>query len=92
MAGLVEVQNLTLQYPSERGLVMATERVTFSVNQADRYILLGPSGCGKSTILKAVGGFLRPTEGRILLEGAPVTKPGPDRVFVFQEFDLLLPW
>jgi len=92
MPALVEVENLTLRYASDRGVVTATERISFSVNQSDRFILLGASGCGKSTILKAVGGFLKPTEGRILLSGTPVTAPGPDRVFVFQEFDQLLPW
>jgi NitT/TauT family transport system ATP-binding protein len=43
-------------------------------------------------MLKAVGGFITPVEGRILLAGNPVSSPGPDRVFVFQEFDQLLPW
>jgi NitT/TauT family transport system ATP-binding protein len=33
-----------------------------------------------------------PVEGRIVLNGATVAGPGPDRVFVFQEFDQLLPW
>jgi NitT/TauT family transport system ATP-binding protein len=62
------------------------------VSQADRFVILGPSGCGKSTLLKAVGGYVEPVEGSILLNGAKVTAPGPDRVFVFQEFDQLLPW
>jgi NitT/TauT family transport system ATP-binding protein len=62
------------------------------VLESDRFVVLGPSGCGKSTLLKAVGGYIRPVEGDILLDGAPVKGPGPDRVFVFQEFDQLLPW
>ena len=53
---------------------------------------MGPSGCGKSTLLKAVGGYLKPTEGEIILKGHTVTKSGPDRMMVFQEFDQLLPW
>jgi NitT/TauT family transport system ATP-binding protein len=92
MPALVEVDNLTLRYATDRGVVTATDRVSFSVHQADRFILLGASGCGKSTILKAVGGFLKPSEGTIKLAGMRVTAPGPDRVFVFQEFDQLLPW
>jgi NitT/TauT family transport system ATP-binding protein len=55
-------------------------------------VLLGPSGCGKSTLLKAVGGYIRPVEGEVALNGARVDTPGPDRGFVFQEFDQLLPW
>jgi NitT/TauT family transport system ATP-binding protein len=42
--------------------------------------------------LKAVGGFLKPAEGSITLNGRPVKKPGVDRAIVFQEFDQLLPW
>jgi NitT/TauT family transport system ATP-binding protein len=66
--------------------------VSFQVHQGDRFVLLGPSGCGKSTLLKAVGGYIRPVEGQILLKGQLIEKPGPDRVMVFQEFDQLLPW
>src|SRR5262245_63572794 len=89
---LVEVRGVTLQYKTREHLVTATYRVDFAVLQSDRFVLLGPSGCGKSTLLKAVGGYLRPTEGEIRLKGHVVTKPGPDRMMVFQEFDQLLPW
>jgi NitT/TauT family transport system ATP-binding protein len=91
-APLVEVDGVTLQYKTERHLVTATYRVSFDIYAADRFVVLGPSGCGKSTLLKAVGGYLAPTEGSIRLKGAPVRSPGADRVFVFQEFDQLLPW
>jgi NitT/TauT family transport system ATP-binding protein len=49
-------------------------------------------GRGKSTLLKAVGGYMAPVEGEIVLKGARVSRPGPDRMMVFQEFDQLLPW
>jgi len=89
---LVEVRGVTLQYKTREHLVTATYRVDFNVFRSDRFVLLGPSGCGKSTLLKAIGGYLNPTEGSIRLKGREVTKPGPDRMFVFQEFDQLLPW
>jgi NitT/TauT family transport system ATP-binding protein len=89
---LLEVKGVTLQYKTEHHLVTATYRVSFDVYRADRFVLLGPSGCGKSTLLKAVGGYMAPTEGAVRLKGAPIRGPGPDRVFVFQEFDQLLPW
>jgi len=91
-APLLDVRGVTLQYKTKEHLVTATYRVDFQVFKSDRYILLGPSGCGKSTLLKAVGGYLAPTEGEIRLKGSVVTKPGPDRMMVFQEFDQLLPW
>jgi NitT/TauT family transport system ATP-binding protein len=89
---LLEVEGVTLQYSAGSHRVIATYRVDFGVRPSDRFVILGPSGCGKSSILKAVGGYIRPVEGRILLGGAPVESPGPDRAFVFQEFDQLLPW
>ena len=91
-APLLQVQGVTLQYRTEKHLVTATYRVSFDVFGADRFVLLGPSGCGKSTLLKAVGGYMAPTEGSMRLKGAPIRGPGADRVFVFQEFDQLLPW
>ena len=89
---LLEVSAVTLQYRTTDRVVTATRDVSFSVEQSDRFVILGPSGCGKSTLLKAVAGFVAPIHGRILLSGASVTRPGPDRVVVFQEFDQLLPW
>ncbi len=91
-APLLTVRGVTLQFRTRDHLVTATYRVSFDVYRSDRFVILGPSGCGKSTLLKAVGGYLKPAEGTISLNSAVVTTPGPDRVFVFQEFDQLLPW
>ena len=91
-APLLDVRGVTLQYKTPEYLITATYRVDFQVLQGDRFILLGPSGCGKSTLLKAVGGYLPPVEGEIRLKSEIVTRPGPDRMMVFQEFDQLLPW
>ena len=89
---LLQVEGVTLQYKTREHLVTATYRVSFDVHPSDRFVLLGPSGCGKSTLLKAAGGYIAPVEGRITLKGSEVSRPGPDRVMVFQEFDQLLPW
>ena len=91
-SALLDVTDVTLQYRTADRVVTATRGVSFSVEQSDRFVILGPSGCGKSTLLKAVAGFVAPIQGRIMLSGASVTRPGPDRVVVFQEFDQLLPW
>src|SRR5580692_1553145 len=92
MTPLLAVDGVTLQYRTKEHLVTAAWRVSFNVLRSDRFVILGPSGCGKSTLLKAVGGYVSPVEGSVVLNGAKVTAPGPDRVFVFQEFDQLLPW
>lgn len=89
---LLDVAGVTLQYRVSDHWSTATYRVSFQVHREDRFVLLGPSGCGKSSLLKAVAGFLRPAEGAIALNGSCITRPGPDRMMVFQEFDQLLPW
>ena len=89
---LLAVRGVTLQYKTKDHLVTATYRVDFDVYRSDRFVILGPSGCGKSTLLKAAGGYMRPVEGAMHLNGVEIRKPGPDRVMVFQEFDQLLPW
>jgi NitT/TauT family transport system ATP-binding protein len=92
VSALLQVDRVTTQYKTPQSLVTATHRVSFTVNEGDRYVLLGPSGCGKSTLLKAVGGYIAPVEGEIRIRDRKVTAPGPDRMMVFQEFDQLLPW
>ncbi len=89
---LLEAVRLTIDYDGERRPMRAVDQVGFTVGRGERLVLLGPSGCGKSSILKAIAGFLRPSQGAVLLDGREITKPGPDRIVVFQEFDQLLPW
>ena len=89
---LLTLSDVTLTYENDGQQVIAAQNISLTVAQADRIVLLGPSGCGKSTLLKAVGGFIMPQSGTIELAGEAVTRPGPDRMMVFQEFDQLLPW
>jgi NitT/TauT family transport system ATP-binding protein len=91
-APLLQAQAVTIDYAADRGTVRATHEVSFDVHRADRFVLLGPSGCGKSTLLKAIGGFVQPSTGALLLNGRRIVRPGPDRIVVFQEFDQLPPW
>jgi len=86
------VSHVTLEHTTDERTVTAVEDVSFDVHKSDRCILLGPSGCGKSTLLNAIGGYLAPARGEILLHGHPIAEPGPDRILIFQEFDQLLPW
>jgi ABC-type nitrate/sulfonate/bicarbonate transport system ATPase subunit len=69
----------------------ALEPTSLVVEDNDFICILGPSGCGKSTLLRIAAGLDEPTSGRVLLDGAPVTGPGPDRGMVFQSYTLF-PW
>lgn len=65
--------------------------VSFDVNEGEFVSLLGPSGCGKTTTLTIIAGFKKATEGKIFVNGNEVSKPGPDRSFMFQNY-ALFPW
>lgn len=65
--------------------------VSFDVEAGQFVSLLGPSGCGKTTTLTIIAGFQKADEGEIDVNGKAVTKPGPDRAFMFQNY-ALFPW
>ncbi|HBY95933.1 MAG: ABC transporter ATP-binding protein [Ardenticatenaceae bacterium] len=71
-----------------RGSFLAIKDIDLAVRDHELVCFLGPSGCGKSTFLNIVAGYLPASEGEVLVDGKPVTGPGPDRVMVFQEFAL----
>lgn len=65
--------------------------VSFEVEEGEFVSLLGPSGCGKTTTLTIIAGFQKANEGKIVVNGNEVKKPGPDRSFMFQNY-ALFPW
>ena len=88
----IVVDNVSHMYRPARGrAVLALEQISLEVREREFVALLGPSGCGKSTLLYLIGGFLPVETGAILVDGKPVTAPGPDRGIVFQHF-ALFPW
>ncbi|MDP9327020.1 MAG: ATP-binding cassette domain-containing protein, partial [Actinomycetota bacterium] len=71
--------------------VTAIDHVSFDVGVGEFVCLLGPSGCGKTTIMNILAGLDAPTSGQALLDGKPISGPGPDRAVLFQE-PALFPW
>jgi len=83
----VSVRNVYKNY----GDVEALRDLSLDFPKGQLTSLLGPSGCGKTTLLKIIAGLIPANSGEVLVNGKPVTGPGPDRAFVFQDF-ALMPW
>ena len=83
----VEVVDLAKDY----GPITALDSVSFSIPRGSYHVLLGPSGGGKTTLLRLIGGFVRPTRGRVLLHGQDVSDAPPNKrptSMVFQSYAL----
>jgi len=87
----LELRSVSRIFRSRAGDVNALENVSFRVRCGEFVCIVGPSGCGKSTLLNLFAGLDHPTSGKILMEGAVIDGPGPDRVVMFQEHGLF-PW
>jgi bicarbonate transport system ATP-binding protein len=88
---LLRFEQLGKEYATQQGPYVVLENINLEVAKGEFVCVIGHSGCGKSTLLNMVSGFATPTTGKVLLEGKPITKPGPDRMVVFQGY-ALLPW
>ncbi len=88
---LLRFTDVGVAYPTPKGPYQVLENINFEVQAGEFVCVIGHSGCGKSTLLNTVSGFAKPTRGQVLLKGAPIKRPGPDRMVVFQGY-ALLPW
>jgi NitT/TauT family transport system ATP-binding protein len=91
-AGSIQIAGVGQVFKTSGADVAALEEVSLDVKPGRFVVLVGPSGCGKSTLLMMLAGLRQPTSGSILINGAPIREPDPDRVgVVFQEASLF-PW
>lgn len=85
------IDNVSKVYPTPTGSYTVLEDVNLTINEGEFVCVIGHSGCGKSTLLDMVAGLRQPSGGEIRLHGEVITRPGPDRMVVFQNYSLL-PW
>jgi len=92
MTTIVAVEQIAKVFPlAGGGSYVALKGINLQIQKGEFVSLIGHSGCGKSTLLNMVAGLDLPTEGVVTLEGQRITKPGPDKMVVFQNYSLL-PW
>ncbi len=87
MSGNVQLRALTKRYDE----TTAVDAIDAEINAGEFFSLLGPSGCGKTTTLRMIAGFVRPTDGEILLDGVDVAQVPPHQRnvhTVFQNYAL----
>ena len=85
---LIELKNVRKSFDGKTNVI---EDVSLKIMEGEFVTLLGPSGCGKTTILRMIGGFDKPTEGEILLDGSDITLLPPNERpinTVFQKYAL----
>jgi NitT/TauT family transport system ATP-binding protein len=96
----IKIENLWVEFANHRratrpsiehttGAVL--QDISLEIRSGEFVCIIGPSGCGKSTLLNIVGGFLKATRGRVLIDGQAVNGPDPRRIFIFQE-NGVFPW
>jgi NitT/TauT family transport system ATP-binding protein len=73
------------------GQIDVVEDVSYDIHHREFVSVIGPSGCGKTTMMNIVAGFMQPSAGSVILDGKPISGPGPDRGVIFQEYGVF-PW
>ncbi|KAF3996521.1 ABC transporter ATP-binding protein [Glaciimonas immobilis] len=90
-SGEICVNNVSKSYGAGQFTKEVVQDCSFTIERNKLTVMIGPSGCGKSTLIRLLAGFEAPTTGSMTLNDKPITKPGRDRLVVFQE-SALFPW
>jgi len=87
----LEVSGVEKSYSTPHGTTRVLGGVDLTLEEGEFAAIVGYSGSGKTTLVSLIGGLIEPDRGEIILDGARVTGPGPERGIVFQQYSLL-PW
>ena len=70
----LKAENISFRYTEKTPWIL--KDINLTVDSGERVGIVGPSGCGKSTLSKLLAGYIRPSKGRILLDGKPISEKG----------------
>ena len=85
MKNLVEVQNLKKNYGSKE----AVKNISFEIKENEILGLLGPNGSGKTTTIGMMLGLLKPSGGKILINGMQIEE---NRIEILQKINFISPY
>lgn len=88
---MIRIDGLHLEYHDGRQAVPVIENLCLEIPAGESVAILGPSGCGKTSLLYAICGLVKPTSGRVIVDGQPVERPRRDVALILQDLGLL-PW
>ena len=87
----LEVCRVSYSYHSLDGETPALSDISFTVHAGEFLAIVGPSGCGKSTLLSLLSGLAEPEEGKVLIDGMPLSQAQDSIGYMLQK-DHLFPW
>lgn len=85
---MIQVNSLGFSYPHKTPIF---QEFSWKIERGETWAVLGPSGCGKTTLLYLIAGLIEPSNGQILIQGEPLTRPRPSTGLILQDYGLL-PW
>ena len=89
----IEAENVSKEFPHpERGSLPAIAGIHLGLKPGEHVALIGPSGCGKSTFLKILAGLVRPTSGRVAIQGEENPHKFQESCALMFQDPCLLPW
>ncbi|WP_116811914.1 ABC transporter ATP-binding protein [Steroidobacter cummioxidans] len=87
----IDVAGLRKSFATDQGALGVVDDVSLQVGDGEFIAIVGPSGCGKSTLMRMIAGFMPPDSGRVLIDGAMRTQPGPQGILISQHGSVF-PW
>ena len=88
MAGYVSLQDVTKTYKMGEVTIKAADGISFDVEKGEFVIVVGPSGAGKTTVLNILGGMDTATSGKVLVDGAEISKYRGKKLIQYRREDI----
>ena len=88
---MIAAEKLSLTYEKDNTRVEALADITFNLRKGSSLSVIGPSGCGKSSLLFVIAGLIKPTAGKIAIDGRVPDGTNPDTALILQDYGLF-PW